>query len=60
LLVTFADGAEHPTESDNLLFEDMWACQQMQKAMKSPAYQVGAMARISFNDCLISTRCIGC
>ncbi len=44
-LVTLADCSTHPTQSDNLMFEDMWACQQMQKAMNSPAYQVGAMAR---------------
>ena len=44
-VVTLADCPTHPTESDNLMFEDMWACQQMQRAMGSPAYQVGAMAR---------------
>ena len=44
-LVTLDDCEQHPVESDNLMFEDMWACQQMQKAMNSPAYSVGAMAR---------------
>ncbi len=44
-VVTLADCTKVPSESNHLMFEDMWACQQMQKAMLSPAYRVGAMAR---------------
>jgi len=44
-LVTIENAEGHPMQSDNLMFEDMWACQQMQKAMNSPAYAVGAMAQ---------------
>ena len=35
----------HPTESGNSMFEDMWACQQMQKGFQSPVAQVSALAR---------------
>ncbi len=44
-LVTLDDCETHPTRSDDLMLEDMWACRQMQQAMGSPAYRVGAMAR---------------
>ncbi len=44
-LVTLDDAPKHPMQTDNLMFEDMWACRQMQRAMNSPAYRVGAMAR---------------
>ncbi len=44
-LVTLDDCPTPPMESDNLMFEDMWACRQMQRAMHSPAFKVGAMAR---------------
>ncbi len=43
-VVTLDDCEGHPMQSDDLMFEDMWACQQMQRAMNSPAYRVGAMA----------------
>lgn len=44
-LVTLDDCEGNAAQSDNLMFEDMWACQQMQKAMHSPAFKIGAMAR---------------
>ncbi len=44
-LVTIDDSEKHPAESNNMMFEDMWVCQQMHKAMLSPAYRVGAMAQ---------------
>ena len=44
-LVTFEDAPKHAMETDNLMFEDMWACRQMQRAINSPSYRVGAMAR---------------
>jgi choline monooxygenase len=48
-LITLEDTDMHPTESGNSVFEDMWACQQMQKGMMSPAFRVGALAR-KFED----------
>ena len=44
-LVTLDDAPAHAMQTDNLMFEDMWACRQMQRGMNSPAYRVGAMAR---------------
>jgi Rieske 2Fe-2S family protein len=44
-LVTLEDCEEHPLVSGNSMFEDMWACQQMQRGFNSPLFEVGALAR---------------
>ncbi len=43
--ISLADLGTHPVESGDSMLEDMWACAQVHKAMKSPAFQVGALAR---------------
>ena len=34
----------HPMDTGNFMIEDMWICERMQKAMRSPMYRVGPMA----------------
>lgn len=33
-----------PTESGNLMYEDMWICERLQASLRSPAFEVGPMA----------------
>ena len=35
----------HPTESNDVMMEDIYACKAMQKGMKSPLYEVGPMSQ---------------
>jgi len=44
-LITIEDSYKHPTESGDVMFQDMWVCQQVQKGLHSPAFRVGALAR---------------
>jgi len=34
----------HPLDSDNVMLEDIYACEAMQQGMGSPAYEVGALS----------------
>ncbi len=34
----------HAMDTGNFMLEDMWICERMQKAMRSPIYRVGPMA----------------
>jgi len=35
----------HPLETGDFQTEDVWVCEKMQRALKSPSYQVGELAR---------------
>ncbi len=35
----------HPLESNDVMAEDIYACEAVQKGMQSPRYQVGPMSR---------------
>jgi len=35
----------HPLETGDFQTEDVWVCEKMQRAMQSPAYQVGGLAK---------------
>lgn len=41
----FEEGPDDPLSSGDFMAEDVYACEQQQKAMKSPRFGVGAMAR---------------
>ena len=43
--VRLADLDSHPLQSADSMIEDMWVCGQMQKALTSPAFEVGPLAR---------------
>ena len=34
----------HPLDSGDFMIEDMWVCEKLQQAMRSPAYQVDRLA----------------
>jgi choline monooxygenase len=40
-----ADPDVHPTESNDVMMEDIYACEAMQKGMNSPLYEVGPMSQ---------------
>jgi phenylpropionate dioxygenase-like ring-hydroxylating dioxygenase large terminal subunit len=40
-----ADPTVHPTESDDVMMEDIYACEAVQKGMNSPLYEVGPMSK---------------
>jgi Rieske 2Fe-2S family protein len=39
-----ADKDIHPLKTDNVMLEDIYACEAMQEAMSSPAYEIGALS----------------
>ena len=39
------DKDRHPLESGDFMAEDIYVCEQLQKAMNSPNYEVGATAK---------------
>ena len=41
---TAADRTVHPLLSDNVMLEDIYACEAVQAGMASPAYEIGAMS----------------
>jgi Rieske 2Fe-2S family protein len=45
-----ADKDVHPLQSDNVMLEDIFACEAMQAGMGSPAYEIGALS--GFEDAL--------
>ena len=45
-----ADKDVHPLRSDNVMLEDIYACEAMQEGMGSPAYEIGAQSK--FEDSL--------
>ena len=36
---------EHPKESGDFTLEDLWICEKIQRSLRSPRFQVGALAR---------------
>ena len=44
------DKARHPLETDNVMLEDIYACEAVQAGMGSPAYEIGALS--DFEDAL--------
>jgi Rieske 2Fe-2S family protein len=44
-IFTLEDSETHPLQSNDSMLEDMWACEQMQKGLASPAARIGPLAR---------------
>ena len=44
------DKERHPLETDNVMLEDIYACEAVQAGMGSPAYEIGALS--GFEDAL--------
>lgn len=43
-VITLRDLEGHPLDSGDFMIEDMWVCEKLQQAMRSPAYQVDRLA----------------